>query len=133
MSFALAAKALLIWFAIMVLAMVNGLLRESVLVPIFGAVPGMALSGVLLSGLILVVTYLFLPWFGTRDRGRFILIGLIWLLLTLVFEFSFGVLRGQTPAEMLHAYTFAGGNIWPIVLLMTAIAPWLAARFRGWV
>ena len=58
--------------------------------------------------------------------------GLGWLALTLVFEFSFGLLRGRTLAELLAAYRFEGGNLWPVVLAVTALAPWLAARLRGW-
>ena len=53
-------------------------------------------------------------------------------MLTLVFEFSFGRLaQHKTWAELMEAYTFKGGNIWPLVLVATFIAPWLAARVRG--
>jgi hypothetical protein len=34
---------------------------------------------------------------------------------------------------MLEAYTFKEGNVWPIVMLLTAAAPYIAARFRGFV
>jgi len=127
-----AAKALVIWFVILVLAMINGLLRGKVFVPILGALPGMVLSGALLCCLIFSVTFILLPWLGARRPVQFMFIGIGWLVLTIVFEFSFGWWRGQTPAEMLEAYLFQGGNIWPVVLLFTAVSPWLAAKFRGW-
>ena len=128
----LAVRALAVWAAILVLAVANGGLREAVLIPRLGTVAGQAFSGVLLSVLVLAVAYLALPWLRARGEGQLWGVGLGWLALTLVFEFSFGLLRGRTLAELLAAYRFEGGNLWPVVLAVTALAPWLAARLRGW-
>ena len=127
------AKALALWTLILLLAIANGLLREAVLIPRIGAFAGTALSCLLLAALILAVAYLGLPWMPVRRAGGLLWIGLGWLLLTLAFEFSFGLLRGKALAEILEAYTFRGGNLWPLVLAVTAAAPWLAARRRGWL
>ena len=128
-----AAKALAIWVVILVLAIINGTFREAVLIPKLGSSSGLFLSGLLLSLLILAATYLLLPWLGIRRSGQLLLIGVCWLALTLVFEFSFGLLRGKALSEILGAYTFKGGNIWSVVLVVTAVAPCLAARLRGWL
>lgn len=132
MSVEVAIKAFAVWVAILVLAVVNGTLREVVLIPRIGTACGLILSGLLLSLFILGATYLSLPWLGVRSPVQLLLIGLCWLALTLVFEFSFGLLRGKALAEILEAYTFKGGNIWSVVLVVTAAAPWLAAKLRGW-
>lgn len=131
MILGVAGKAFVIWLGILVLAIVNGGLRETVLVPTLGRVAGFLLSGVLLSLLILVVAYLALPWFGPWPASRYVAIGLGWLLLTLVFEFSFGrLVQGKSWPQLLEAYRFKDGNIWSIVLLVTAAAPFIAARLR---
>ncbi|MEX6504676.1 hypothetical protein [Pseudomonas zhanjiangensis] len=132
MSFAVAIKAVVIWLAILVVAVLNGLLRETVLVPHFAAATSLVLSGLLLSCLIFVAAYLLLPWLGTRVPAQLLLIGVGWLVLTLIFEFSFGLSQGKPLSEILQAYAFKGGNIWPLVLLCTAVSPWLAAKLRGW-
>ena len=126
-------KALAIWAGILVLAMLNGMLREAVLMPALGTAPGLVLSGVFLSALILIVAYLFLPWLGAGRPAEFLAIGLGWLALTLIFEFSFGLGQGKSWQVMLDAYTFRDGNIWPVVLVVTALAPYLAAKLRGLV
>jgi hypothetical protein len=131
MSAGVAVKALVVWFVILVLAAVNGLLREKLLVPSLGAIPGMVLSGVLLSLVVLAVAYLSLPWVGARGAPQFACIGVGWLVLTLIFEFSFGLSRGVEFSETLAAYTFRGGNLWPVVLLVTAVSPILVAKLRG--
>ncbi|MFP4315714.1 MAG: hypothetical protein ACOC24_04915 [Desulfovibrionales bacterium] len=126
-------KALVIWTGILVLAVLNGALRDAVLIPKIGTTAGLVLSGLLLSALIFVVTYVSLPWFGVRRPAELMGIGLGWFTLTIVFEFSFGLWQGKSWQVMLEAYMFKGGNIWPAVLLVTALAPYLAARLRGWV
>lgn len=133
MSIEVAAKALAIWAIILALAVFNGIFREAVLVPTLGDRPGLILSGVLLSLLILAATYLLLPWLGIRESSQLFFIGLCWLTLTIVFEFSFGLLSGKALADILGAYKFKGGNIWSAVLVVTAVAPWLTAKLRGWL
>lgn len=127
-------KALALWLAILALAVANGMLREAVLLPVLDKYQALILSGILLSALILVVAYFSLPWLGRLPATGYIAIGLGWLCLTLAFEFAFGrLIQGRPWPALLEAYTFRGGNLWPLVLLVTASAPYVAARIRGWV
>jgi len=124
-------KALASWFAILILAILNGAFRESVLIPALGGRAGLIASGLLLCACIFLVAYVAVPWFARLGSRQYLLIGLFWLLLTLSFEFGFGrYAQHKTWAELLEAYTFAGGNLWPVVLLVTCLSPWLAARLR---
>ncbi len=132
MPVAITLKAFAIWIGILLLAIANGALREAVLIPKLGAPAGLILSGVLLSALIVVVAYLSLPWLGVRHPLHLWGVGIGWLFLTLVFEFSFGLWQGKSWPALLQAYTFRGGNLWPVVLLVTTLAPTLAAKLRGW-
>src|SRR5579859_3013999 len=83
-------KALAVWLGIVVVAIANGAFREAVLVPTLGAAPGLIFSGTILSVLILVVAYFALPWLGRAPTMTYMAIGLGWLCLTLIFEFTFG-------------------------------------------
>lgn len=129
-AFSFLRKALLIWLAILALAITNGILRESLLSELFEPAVAQTLSGLLLSALILGVSWLSPPWLGTRTSARAFLVGAVWLALTLIFEFAFGIWQGKSWQALLQAYTFQGGNIWPVVLLVTALAPWVALRLR---
>ena len=128
-----ALKALIVWAGILVLAVANGALREAVFLPGFGPPVALILSGLLLSVLIVCVAYLSIPWLGTRQPRHLLAIGAGWLFLTLVFEFSLGLWQGKTWAVLLEAYRFQDGNLWPLVLAVTALAPLVAGRLRGWV
>lgn len=131
MLITVALKALAIWVGILMLAVANGVLRESLFIPWLGIPAALVLSGLLLSALIIGVAYLSLPWLQIRRPAQLCAVGLGWLALTLVFEFSFGLWQGKSWPELLEAYTFRGGNIWPVVLAATTLAPYIAAKLRG--
>jgi len=122
-------RAAAVWGLILALAILNGALREAVLLPRLGDPGAHLISGALLAACILVVSYLLVPHVGARSARELMAIGAGWFALTLVFEFGFGrlVLGGSWP-DILAAYTFRHGNIWPLVLLLTLVAPWLVGR-----
>lgn len=124
-------KAFILWFGILALAILNGTLREMLLIPAFGSFVGLIASGIILAICIFGTAWLAVPWWGSCTAGQWWRIGAFWLLLTLVFEFGFGLAQHKTWAELLAAYTFTAGNIWPLVLVQTLISPRLAAGIRG--
>ncbi len=125
-------KALVLWGLILLLAIANGILREAVLIPALGGFAGLLTSGLLLSLLIFLVAVFAAPWYGRLEARMHWRIGALWLVLTLTFEFSFGRLVQHKPwHELLGAYRFSGGNIWPAVLAMVLASPRLAAWLRG--
>lgn len=131
MAVKLALKSLVVWAIILLLAILNGMLRAAVLLPALGTPWGMVLSGVLLSAIIFFAAYLALPWLGTRHLPTLWCIGFGWLALTLVFEVSMARWQGMSWSVMLEAYTFKNGNIWPLVLVVVAVAPVAATKFRS--
>ena len=125
-------KASLVWALILVCAVLNGAFREGFLLPRYGLVSAFVLSGLLLSVCIVLVSLVAVPWFGRPGGSRYLLLGLFWVSLTLVFEFSFGRLaQHRSWSQLLEPYTFKDGNLWPAVLIVTALSPWLAAHLRG--
>jgi len=127
-------KATALWLVILVCAVLNGALREKVLIPAVGSFAGLIASGLILSACIFLVALIAAPWYGRLRSSRWVALGIHWLVLTLVFEFGFGrFVQHATWRELLEAYTFQGGNIWPVVLATTLLAPWAAAKSRGLV
>jgi len=124
--------SLAVWFLILLGAIANGGLREAVLLPRLGTTPAYLVSGALLALLILAVTLGCVRWLGVRSPAQALRTGAFWLLLTLCFEFAFGrLVQGKPWPVLLEAYTFQDGNLWPLVLLVTLLAPLIALRIRG--
>jgi hypothetical protein len=118
-----------VWFLILLLAIANGALRETLLVPALGVPAAPMLSGLLLGSAIFLAAWFLLP--RSKSSGEPWAIGGLWLALTLVFEFSFGrLVAGKSWAELFAAYRFENGNLWPLILLLTFLAPKLVARWR---
>ena len=125
-------KSLGAWLVILALAVANGALREIVLIPVLGQTTGLVLSGALLSFLVALVSFAFVR----LSHGITILqgfrVGASWLCLTLAFEFSFGrYVQHKSWSELLDAYAFQDGNIWPVVLLVTLLAPSAAVLLQA--
>lgn len=125
-------ESLVAWLIILGLAIANGALREAVLIPALGKPGGLVLSGVLLSALVALVAYGLVRVSKGVTVSQGLRIGFLWLGLTLAFEFAFGrFVQHQTWAQLLEAYAFKDGNLWPVVLAVTLLAPPVAARFRA--
>ncbi len=80
-----------VWGFIAALAVINGVFRQKVLLKAFGERKALALSGLTLSMLIFITSYIFVPFFGCAKELCYLFAGLYWLSLTLSFEFLFGI------------------------------------------
>jgi hypothetical protein len=124
--------AVVIWFAILVVAIANGAVRVDLLIPRFGEELGHVLSTISLCVAIYAVTWASIPWIGASSRNDALGVGLLWVAMTVAFEFLGGHYLFGTPwPELLADYNVVRGRIWILVLLTTAVAPALAAYARG--
>lgn len=59
------------------------------------------------------------------------LTGLIWLVLTIAFEFVFGhFVAGHSLIRLLQDYNMAAGRLWSIVLIALFLMPYVTFRIR---
>jgi hypothetical protein len=123
-------RAFLVWLGLVLLAVANGAVRESAIVPRLGAVRGGQLSAILLVLGILLVTHVTIKWIAPAHRRDAWLIGFTWLLLVLLFECGLGRAQGMSLTAMLEGYKFWSGKLWVLVLLATTTAPFLTGRLR---
>ena len=117
-------KSLPVWLCFIPVAILNGGLREYVLVKAIGAEWALSVSGITLSVCIFLITWLLLPRMikaFTSKEGW--LIGIGWALLTIVFEFAAGLAGDSTVSELLAAYNPLTGNLWLLVLMTTLLSP----------
>ena len=123
------AKSLLIWLSITPLAILNGIFRETVLIPAAGAL-AYPLSSVLLALCIFIVSYIFIPLLGTADKITYRKVGIIWVLATLVFETALGLVMGMTFDEIMRAYDVTTGNLWLFIVVFIGYVPVIVAKMR---
>ncbi len=81
--------------------------------------------------LVLLVSWLTIDWMGPTDYGDAWAIGLLWVGLTLSFEFLAGhYLFKKSWAELLTDYDLTRGRIWVVVLVVALFAPLWSMRLR---
>ena len=125
-------RALAVWCLLVVLAVLNGGVRDAWLSPRLGDPIGRGISTLTLCALILLATWATIGWIGPATRREAFGIGAMWLALTLAFEFGVGHYGfGKPWRELLADYNLARGRIWVAVLIVTLFAPSWAARLRG--
>lgn len=125
-------RSIVIWLGLMVIASANGAFWEAVLKPRLGELAGRIISTVMLCALILLIAVLAIGWIGPADGRQAFIVGLVWLGLTLAFEFLAGhYLFGDPWEKLLADYNILRGRLWVLVPITTLLAPWLAARIRG--
>lgn len=117
-------RSLVVWLLMLVTASINGAVRELWLIPRLGDDIGRALSTVMLSALLLLLTWATIRWMSPRSTSEAWLIGGCWVVLTLTFEFIAGhYLFGKPWSELTQDYDVMRGRIWILVLVTTAVAP----------
>lgn len=120
-----------LWAAIIPLAILNGIIRDAVLVRVLPQALARTLSGVLLCGIILWYTFYAVRWLPARGALGYLGVGCLWLVLTVLFEFLFGhFVAKKSLSQLLAPYTFRGGDIWVVVLLVVLLAPLIASLAR---
>lgn len=117
-------RAGLIWFAIMVAAIFNGAMRDVLLVPQWGDPVARGVSSIALATLVLLITWVSLPWIKPASMADSWRIGAMWLAMTLAFEFGAGHYLFETPWPALFAdYNVLAGRLWILVLIATLTSP----------
>jgi hypothetical protein len=118
---------LIFWFAILVVAVINGSIRDFLYKKRLGVLRSNQLSSIILSSMILIITYYFLIIYGHKETSLiYILLGLMWTAMTLAFEFLFfHYIMHHSWDELLGNYDLQKGNLWLLVVFTTATAPFL--------
>ncbi len=120
------------WGVLLCLAIANGAVREGLLTPRWGPGVGHVVSTLALCVLIALATWWLLPWLRIASARQAWGTGALWLALTLAFEFLAGHYVGGKPWPVLWVdYDVSAGRLWPLVLVMTAVAPWAVWRLRA--
>jgi hypothetical protein len=114
------------WFGLMIVAILNGTLRTfgfAKVIPELRAHQLSCFTGILLIGL--AVWLLDKKW-EIESKNQAFLIGFIWIVMTVIFEFVFGHYVMKHPWErLLHDYRIDEGRLWILVLIWTAIVPFV--------
>ncbi|MDM7922080.1 MAG: hypothetical protein QUS14_07245 [Pyrinomonadaceae bacterium] len=120
-------RASLVWVAIILAESVHGTLRMLFLEPALGPVRARQYSVITGSILILAITYLSIRWIGAETTRQLSLIGLGWVVTTVLFEVMLGrFAMGSAWDDIWRDYDVSRGGLMLFGLAFLAMAPLLA-------
>lgn len=124
-------RALATWLLIVVAESIHGTIRQIFIVPVIGDLPARQAGVLIGSAIIFAIAWMCIRWIGARTFGEQLEVGLLWVVLIVIFEFSLGTALGYTHERMLADYRLEEGGFMGLGLLFMLFAPALAARTRG--
>lgn len=119
----------LIWVMIIPLAILNGGLREYVLVNL-GALAH-PLSGIILSVCIFIVAWFSVPKIKNCVKRDYIIFGVMWFILTNLFDLTAYIKSGEGFVGLLQSYNILTGNTWILVVLTALLSPMVVMKIRN--
>jgi hypothetical protein len=121
-----------IWILFVVVALLNAGIRELLLAPVIGEKLALPVSGILLSIFIFLITLRLVIFLHISGATDFWLVGIVWAFLTLLFEFLFGYyMVSESWERLLAVFNILEGDLFILVLLVTAVSPYIAAKIRA--
>jgi hypothetical protein len=121
-------KYFLAWFPMLILAILNGTLRDLVYKKWVGELAAHQISTISLIIFLGCYMFLIVANIPPKAPSQTILLGLFWMMLTLGFEFGFGRYRGLSWQQMFADYNIVKGRIWILIPIWIAIGPYLICK-----
>ncbi|TGL79160.1 hypothetical protein [Leptospira yasudae] len=118
------------WFLLLIFAFVNAAIRELTYKEATGEFLSHQIS--VFTGMILLSLpiWLILKLKPLQNSEQAVRVGLLWVLLTEVFEFSMIVVWSKKPISVFfHAHDVFQGELWILFLVWIGTAPFLFYRF----
>ncbi len=121
----------LVWFLLAVVAIANGVVRQSTYGKSMSELAAHQIStftAIVATG---AVVWLIDRIWPIATAAQAFAIGVIWLAATVVFEFGFGhYVAGHSWQKLLADYNVLNGRVWALFLVWIAILPWVILRIR---
>ena len=126
------SRAFAIWLVTIVAEILHGIARGTFLVPHVGQFRSSQIGVFTGSVIILAVALVFVRWISATRPAQLLMVGLIWLCLTLAFEVLFGrFVIGASWERLAADYNVLEGGLLPFGMLVLLLSPLIAAKVRG--
>ncbi|MBN1848168.1 MAG: hypothetical protein JW932_06245 [Deltaproteobacteria bacterium] len=120
------------WLGMVILAIVNGAIREKLYGPFMRELSAHQLSTLIGMTLLGVYIWILTGIVRIESPKQAVIIGCMWFIMTIGFEFAFGhFVIGHTWERLFHDYNLVKGRVWLLVLIWTTVAPYIFYRARS--
>jgi len=130
--FRITIRAITVWLVLIMAEILHGIARGIFLVPHVGEFRSSQIGVFTGSIIILAIAVVFVRWIGATRSAHLLMVGFLWLALTLTFEVLFGRFVVGASWERLAAdYNVLKGGLLPFGMLVLLLSPLIAWKVRG--
>jgi len=124
-------RVLTVWLILIAAEILHGIARAVLLVPYVGLFRSNQIGVFTGSVIILAIALVFVRWMGSSRSSQLLWIGMMWAVLTLAFEISFGrLVVGVTWERLLSDYNVLEGGLLPLGMIVLVLSPLVAGKVR---
>ena len=117
------------WIPMVFIAITNGVLRQYVYGRWMKELSAHQVSSLTAVILFYLYTWILVKKWPLESSRQAVAVGIIWLCLTVAFEFLFGHYVANHPlSRLIQDYDLLSGRLWMLVLLAVAAAPYLVYK-----
>ncbi|MHB8971607.1 MAG: hypothetical protein ACYC3X_18580 [Pirellulaceae bacterium] len=125
-------RSFAIWLILIAAEILHGIVRGMFLVPYVGPFRSSQIGVFTGSLIIFAIALAFVRWIGASRSSQLLGIGVLWLILTLAFEFLFGhFVVGASWERLASDYNVLQGGLLAFGMVFLAFSPWIAGKRRG--
>lgn len=118
-------KPYLLWLPMILIAFANATIRELLVIKHFSDFRAHQLSTIILILFCAIYIWYVLPYLNIQNSRQALLIGTIWVVLTVAFEFTLGRLTNKSWEHLFQDYNLVAGRIWLLFLICLFLFPYL--------
>ena len=131
-NFVYLIRTFAVWLLIIFAESIHGTLRQLFLAPVVGDFPARRVAFFTGMLLIFLIAYFFVRWIDTPNTKALFVVGSMWSVFTLAFEFGLGYfVLNYSRERMLEDYDVSRGGLMAFGIVFMVFAPYLAARLHG--
>jgi hypothetical protein len=125
-------KYFLVWAPIVILGIGNAVIRQVVYAGYMSELAAHQISTLTLIILYAAYAWVVLSYLKLSSRSQAVAVGLMWMVLTVLFEFGLGhYVLGDSWGNLLHAYNLLEGRVWGLFILSVGLAPYVIYRIKA--
>jgi hypothetical protein len=124
-------KYAIAWIPMVFIAITNGVLRQYVYGRWMKELSAHQVSSLTAVVLFYLYTWILVQMWPLESSRQAVAVGIIWLCLTVAFEFLFGhYVANHSWSKLFQDYNLLSGRLWTLVLLAVAAAPYVVYKLK---
>lgn len=124
-------KYFLYWLPMIFIAFGNAALREMLLAKHFSELRSQQFSTLTLILFCAIYTWFILPLLNIQSNKQAFILGGLWVVLTICFEFILGRVAGRSWQYLLQNYDIFSGRIWLLFVICLFFLPYLVFLLKN--